>query len=102
MVRESGTHPNAGSRLNATSRRARTRSSVTAIVRSATRNMCARKSKVAVGAGDADDSRGGTLGEFSITHWLILGMVLLLLFGAKRILRWDPPSAKAFANSSAA
>jgi sec-independent protein translocase protein TatA len=25
------------------------------------------------------------LGEFSITHWLILGMVLLLLFGAKRI-----------------
>lgn len=47
--------------------------------------MCARKSKVAVGAGDADDSRGGTLGEFSITHWLILGMVLLLLFGAKRI-----------------
>ncbi|HWC75232.1 MAG TPA: twin-arginine translocase TatA/TatE family subunit [Gemmatimonadales bacterium] len=25
------------------------------------------------------------MGEFSITHWLILGMVLLLLFGAKRI-----------------
>jgi sec-independent protein translocase protein TatA len=25
------------------------------------------------------------VGEFSITHWLILGLVLLLLFGAKRI-----------------
>ena len=25
------------------------------------------------------------MGEFSITHWLILGLVLLLLFGAKRI-----------------
>ena len=27
----------------------------------------------------------GTLGEFSITHWLILALVVLLLFGAKRI-----------------
>jgi len=25
------------------------------------------------------------VGEFSITHWLILALVLLLLFGAKRI-----------------
>src|SRR5256712_2065204 len=46
--------------IERTSRRARRRSSVTAIVRSATRNMCARRSK---GAGGADDSRGGTLGE---------------------------------------
>lgn len=27
----------------------------------------------------------GTVGEFSITHWLILALVVLLLFGAKRI-----------------
>jgi len=25
------------------------------------------------------------MGEFSITHWLILALVVLLLFGAKRI-----------------
>jgi sec-independent protein translocase protein TatA len=25
------------------------------------------------------------MGEFGITHWLILALVLLLLFGAKRI-----------------
>jgi sec-independent protein translocase protein TatA len=25
------------------------------------------------------------LGEFSITHWLILALLLLLVFGAKRI-----------------
>lgn len=27
----------------------------------------------------------GTVGEFSLTHWLILALVVLLLFGAKRI-----------------